>query len=177
MIRIRFRVFRTGEALKNASQSWVLPKYDINGYVAISATCLSRFNVIFLFQAVGWGVKPQVVPRGFHCFFYPAFPVNLAAANVLPRLLSAVMLHLAPDDKQSLSGKIAAHYSAAAGLFSRERAEVTGSLDRAAASVATAEAPGNVVAEDGEGSSNPRPPLPPSAAGSLGSGGPSPWVR
>lgn len=100
----------------------------------------------------------------------PLPPAKLPAADTLPGLWYAVLLRPAPINKQSLSEKIAAHYSAAAGFFALEREEAISSLERAAAAVTIAEESSSSAAGD----QRPRPP--PSTDGSLGSGGLSPWV-
>eukprot|EP00904_Undaria_pinnatifida_P005497 jgi/Undpi1/2077/HiC_scaffold_12.g05463.m1 len=146
------------------------------GKTGATATLLSLGHLVLELHGVGGGIEEASArwEEAARCIDGWVRPSDAANVHVKIAGFYSKVARSDPSRLESFSGKIAAHYSAAAGLFSRERAEVTGSLDRAAASVATAEAPGNVVAEDGEGSSNPRPPLPPSAAGSLG-GGPSPW--
>lgn len=143
-----------------------------------SSRYLSRLNAFPCFVSVpdGWlwqkpAARILVLRKFLRPLLLPLPPAMLTAADTLRRLRSAVLLRPAPTNNQSLSGKIAAHYSAAAGLFALERDEVTLSLERAAAAVAIAEESSNTAAE------NRRPPPPPSASGSLGSGGLSPWVR
>ena len=96
--------------------------------------------------------------------------------NLLTVILLVSCLNLFRNlSTQSLEGKIAAHYAEAAALFAREREEKTRALKRSAAAVAAAEAPRNTVA-GAPGTSETRPPLPPSVVDSLEPDGLSRWV-
>ncbi|CAM9309703.1 unnamed protein product [Laminaria digitata] len=137
-----------------------------------ATTCLlSIGHLVLALHGVGGGIEEASArwEEAARCSKDYARPSDAAEVRVKIAGFYTKVVRSDPSRLESLSGKIAAHYSAAAGLFALERDEVTLSLERAAAAVAIAEESSNTAAE------NRRPPPPPSASGSLGSGGLSPW--